>query len=71
MRDRRDQIALVQAAGLVVDEDDAAADHGGDEDGEDDGARQQVLDVGDVRIDLDHCERHVGRQPRSRTGAWP
>jgi hypothetical protein len=35
---------------LVVDENDAATDHGGDEDGGHDGAGEQILDVRDVRV---------------------
>ena len=61
--DRRHEIALVQAARLVVDVDDAAADHHHHEDGHDDGTGQQVLDVRDVGIDLDHVERDLARQP--------
>ena len=60
LRDGRDEIAFVQAARLVVDENDAAADHGGNEDGQDDCAGKEKLDVGDVRINLDDGEVDVG-----------
>ncbi len=65
-RDRRHEVALVQAARLVVDEDDAAADHHHHEDRHDDRARQQILDVRHVRIDLDDVEVGVGRDARRR-----
>ena len=55
--DGRDQIALVHAAGLVVDVEHAAADHHRDEHGQGDGAGQQILHVFDVGIQLDNLQR--------------
>ena len=71
LRDRRDEIPLVQPARLVVDEDDPAADHDHREDRQHDRARQQVLDVRDVGIDLDDVERArrgyaIQRRPPAR-----
>ena len=54
--DGRDQIAFVEAAGFVVNENDAAADHGHDENGDGDRAGEQIFDVLDVGIDF-----HDGR----------
>jgi hypothetical protein len=52
-------VAFVKAASLVVDENDAAADHHHHhEDRHRDRARQQVLDVGHVGIQLDDVEGH-------------
>ncbi len=51
----------MEAARLVVDEDDAAADHHHHEDRHHDRAGQEVLDVRDVGVDLDHVERHLVR----------
>ena len=65
LRDWRHQVAFVQATRLVVDEDDAAADHDHHEDRHHDRARQQVLDVGNVRIHLDHVERGLGGDARA------
>ena len=64
--DGGDQVALVQAARLVVDEDDAAADHHHHEDRHHHRARQQVLHVGHVGVDLDHVEARVGAPPAAR-----
>ena len=64
LRDRRDQVALVQPARLVVDEDDAAADHDHHEDGHRDRAGQQVLDVRHVRVELDDVEPPLRGDPR-------
>ena len=58
---RRGEIAFVEAARLVVDESNAAADHGGNENRERNRARQQVLDVLDVGIDLDCLNRDAWR----------
>ena len=59
-----DEVALVQAAGLVVDEHDPAAHQRGHEDREHDRARQQVLDVRDVRVHLDHGQAYVRARTR-------
>ncbi len=52
--ERRGEVAFVQAARFVINEGDAAADHGRDEDGD---ARSEpasrVFDVLDIRVDLD------------------
>ena len=66
--DGRDEIALVQAARLVINENDAAADHGRNENGQHDGARQQKLDVRHVGINLDDGQRGVGASCAAATG---
>src|SRR2546425_2472625 len=62
--DRRYQVALVQAARLVVNKHDPAADHGHHEDGNRDRAREQILDVLDVGIDLDDLQIYGAGQAR-------
>ena len=59
-----DEIALVQSARLVINVDDAAANHRGNENRQHDDARQEKLDVRHVRVDFDHVESHV------TGGAW-
>src|SRR5271166_1478382 len=54
--DRRDEIALVNAAGLVVDIQHAAANHDGDVHGQRDGTGEQVFHVFDKGVELDNLE---------------
>ena len=62
-RDRRDQVALVHAARLVVDVQHAAADHDRDIHGQRDRHGQKILQVIHVRVKLDDLEGDGFRQP--------
>src|SRR6202795_1548831 len=66
--DGRDEVPLMQAAGLIVDKRYAATDHGHDEDGHGDGAGKQILNVFDVRIDLDDVEDYLALEARPDSG---
>ncbi len=61
-RNRRDQVALVHAARLVVDVEHAAADHHRDVHGQRDRHRQKILQIIHVRVKLDDFERDGFRQ---------
>ena len=62
-RDRRDQVALVHAARLVVDVEHAAADHHRDIHRQRHRHRQKILQIIHVRIKLDDFERDGLCQP--------